>query len=236
MKYISLIILFFLSFSYADTAEFQNLKTSAKEGSYLSQYMLGVAYHSQEDYKQAIHWYKKAIKSTRKTIKSQALLALSQLYKQGLGVKKNINKSIRLLKKAAEHNNVYANFLLGYYYHYGINISQNHKLALKHYEFSAKKNHADSQFYLGFLHNKLGGILQDYEKAIYWWKRAAEQKHAKAQEILGLAYYRRLAIFEYNDTYKYEKYVDQRKHLEANKTLAIANTDPNCEKVFANNK
>jgi TPR repeat protein len=73
-------------------------KAAAANHNAFSQYQLGLFYYSNKNYKEAFYWFDLASELHNK----EAMLYLSMMFDKGLGVDKNREKSIALLKAAAE--------------------------------------------------------------------------------------------------------------------------------------
>src|SRR6266540_1123920 len=72
-------------------------------------------------------------------------------YKNGIGVEKNIEKSIYWYQKSAENENKIAQHNLGKCYQYGWGVEIDKVKAFEWYEKSAKQNYGDAQNRLGDL-------------------------------------------------------------------------------------
>jgi TPR repeat protein len=76
-------------------------KEAAAKNNSFSQYQLGLYYYSIKDYKEAFYWFDLATELKN----GNAMLYLSMMFDKGLGIEKNREKSILLLKSAAEQGN-----------------------------------------------------------------------------------------------------------------------------------
>jgi TPR repeat protein len=128
-----------------------------------AQYNLGVMYEQgkgvQQDYKQAVAWYRKAADQGM----ADAQYNLGVVYRQGQGVQQDSKQAAAWYRKAAEQT---------------IPTTVD-RLAL---------GHAEAQFSLGLMYNKGEGVQQDFKQAVAWWQKAADQGHADAQYNLGVMY------------------------------------------------
>ena len=74
-----------------------------------------------QNYKQAVHWYKKSAKQGD----ASAQFKLGFMYNKGLGVSKDYKQAFYWFKKSAEQGNAKAQFFLGGMYYEGLGVSQN---------------------------------------------------------------------------------------------------------------
>lgn len=115
---------------------------------------------------------------------------LSDLYFNGILVKKNINQSLKWCFIGAEKNNVNSQCKLGLAYSDGIgNLKKNYSKAVYWYSKAAKQNNTDSMNSLGVLYYNGGyGITKDIQKSFEWFKKSAEQNNAFGLYNLSLNY------------------------------------------------
>jgi TPR repeat protein len=96
----------------------------------IAQYNLGKTFEADtsktERYQMAAEWYKKAAQQNI----AEAQTRLGIFYRDGLGVKKDINEAILWLGKAALQNNADAQFALGSLYLEGQGVPKNDALAI----------------------------------------------------------------------------------------------------------
>ena len=94
--------------------------------------------YDQEDYEEAFILYSK-------TAHEQHILSqfrLGDLYFNGLGVERNVDKAIEWHTRAADQNYNESQYALGYIYeHVG-----NHELSIKWYKIAAENGHPDAQY------------------------------------------------------------------------------------------
>jgi len=115
-----------------------------------------------------------------------ANLPLAYLYFQGTGVKKDTEKSIKLLEESAAKD-PNAAFQLSKFYAKGITIAQNTTKALKYLTSAANKNMFAAQKELAIIYSKgLFDIDQDEIKAKYWQEKANSNKNDKTFDIYKL--------------------------------------------------
>ncbi|MDE2829659.1 MAG: tetratricopeptide repeat protein [Gemmatimonadota bacterium] len=85
----------------------------AVQGSANAQHLIGVMYAKDQDFSEAVKWYKKSAKQGY--VHSQYDLAMS--YRKGLGIPQNHGEAVRWLKKAAEQKHIHARHELGMSYY-----------------------------------------------------------------------------------------------------------------------
>lgn len=113
-----------------------------------------------------------------------ALNKLGTLYYKGLGVVKNIERSVSYFKKSATLNDLIGIYNLGVINEFDL---KNIEEAAYWYKKAAEKGSDLAQFNLGFFYySKVldGGI----KKALYWFDKAAQNNNSKAQYQLGVFY------------------------------------------------
>jgi TPR repeat protein len=112
---------------------------------------------------------------------------LGLIYHFGQGITQDYEQAISWYVKAAEQENVKAQFSLGLMYAKGQAI-QDYKQAVYWFEKAATQGDTAAQLNLGFMYDKGHGVIQDHKKAIYWYGKAAKQGDAAAQFNLDLMY------------------------------------------------
>ena len=99
---------------------------------------LANCFYDEEEYEEAFILYSKAAQEQH--ILSQ--FHLGNIYFNGLGVEKNIDKAIEWHTRAADQNYNESQYALGYIYE-DIN---NHELSVKWYKIAAENGHLDAQY------------------------------------------------------------------------------------------
>jgi len=102
---------------------------------------------------------------------------------------KDYKKAVKWFTKAAKHNNINSQIILGYFYYKGEGVDQNFNKAFEWYKKAADQNNALAQRALGGCYLNGNGVEQSFEKAFEWYKKAADQNNAVAQCMLGVCYY-----------------------------------------------
>ena len=143
-------------------------------------YLSGLEHYKKQHYSKALELFNKAAQENN----DKAMFALSVIYFNGDGVKKDIDKSLLWAKKSAFFGNINAYEKLGNY-----NASKtNYKEAFNWFEKAAKRGSAKSQYNLGYFYTGGLGVKRDLDKALFWYTKSAEQNHIDAQLNLGFMY------------------------------------------------
>ncbi len=139
-----------------------------------------------EDYAAAASYYERAVAFGFPA--SQVNLA--NLYRQGLGVKKNPHRAFELYRAAAKANYGLAFVPLANLYSSGEAGEQDQKKAFQLYQQAAASGVASANYYLGIAYEKARGVKQNLELAVRHYQIAAVQGHGQAQNALGYLYRR----------------------------------------------
>ena len=90
----------------------------AEEGDATAQMKVGLAFDKEENYEEAVLWYRKAAEQGV----SEAQNNLGVMYKDGQGVKQDFKEAARWFLLAALQDNTLAQLNLGWLYHAGLGI------------------------------------------------------------------------------------------------------------------
>lgn len=147
----------------------------AEEGDAEAQMKAGLAFDREEDYEEAVRWYRMAAEQGM----SEAQNNLGVMYKDGQGVKQDFQEAAHWFLLAAQQDNTLAQLNIGWLYHAGKGVRQDADSARYWYSQAAEKGHATAQLNLGIV------CLQqaDTAIAIYWLKQAAQQGNGGARRI-----------------------------------------------------
>lgn len=115
---------------------------------------------------------------------AQSQLRLAERYMTGNGVVKDLDKAIEYYKKAADQNNITAEYALACYY----NEKRNFLIASKYYKKAADKGDAKSQYMLGTYYEYGLALPQNDDKALEYYKKAANQGDISAMFAAGDMY------------------------------------------------
>ncbi len=116
--------------------------------------------------------------------RTDAMRALSDLYRTGQGVAASEMQSRTYLKKASESFDSEATKRLG-----DSLFESDPNEALKHYERAARAGHVEAAYIAGVMYAENFDIRPDSQKSARWLKQAAEGGHAAAQADYGLLVY-----------------------------------------------
>ena len=128
----------------------------------------------------AVGWLTRASEAGR----TDAMRALSDLYRTGQGASKNTGKSQDLLKQASESFDAEATKRLG-----DSLFESDAKTALKHYEAAAAAGHLEAAYIAGIMYAENFDIRPNSEKSAQYLKQAAYGGHPAAMADYGLRVY-----------------------------------------------
>lgn len=116
--------------------------------------------------------------------RTDAMRALSDLYRMGKGVTANTTESERLLKTASQSFDAEATKRLG-----DSLFERDAKTALKHYEAAAKAGHIEAAYIAGIMYAENFDILPNSARSAALLKQAATGGHPAAMADYGLLVY-----------------------------------------------
>ncbi|RIA88009.1 hypothetical protein C1645_827011, partial [Glomus cerebriforme] len=102
---------------------------------------------------------------------------------------KDLEKAICWLQKAAESNNIDAQYNLALLYENGEKTERNLEKAFYWYQEAAENGYKDAMNSLAIYYSNGKGTEKNLEKAFNWHQKAAEIGHIKAQFDLAVCYY-----------------------------------------------
>ena len=105
-------------------------------------------------------------------------------------------KAKMLFHKAAEKENPFAMYYLGWLYETGKDVAKDYEKATEWYHKAAEKGEKKAIFNLGVMYMKGLGIVQDYKKASEYYHRAADFGETKAIYALGRLYRDGLGVLQ----------------------------------------
>jgi len=116
-----------------------------------------------------------------------AMSAVAELYYQGYGTEKNLEKSIRYFRKASRYQFAYAQYRTGVFYLMEEDFIDNEE-GIKYLRKAARNGHTESAFLLGviFATGELG--IKDVGESDKWLEKALKKKHSVAQKYAGYLY------------------------------------------------
>lgn len=172
--------------SMSDEDFFKELMICSDKGCEKFQYVYGVAYIKglgkvHQDVKKGILLLKQA---ARKGFEL-AQFELTEIYRNGEYVKKNIAESNSWLRYSAKNGSISSQFALGMYLLYGrSNLKKDVKKGMYWLEKSAEQGEAAAQYALGLEYAINKNVPVDREKSLYWMRKAAAQGFQKAIDLL----------------------------------------------------
>lgn len=154
------------------------LREAVKYGIEVAEFELGRMYANGQgvprDVAKAVEWYEKAATGCL-----EALSTLGRMYADGQGVKKDEQMAAAYFRKPAEHDNVDAQFYLGYFYAKNYNDVE----AAKWYRRAAEQNNAEAQNNLGIMYAQGKGVPKDEVEAYKWLLLAGALREAAKGNI-----------------------------------------------------
>ncbi len=133
------------------------------------------------DVKSAFVWISKT--AEHDVLEAQRLLAL--MYKEGRGVKRNLEKAIQLYEAIANQNDVDAMLALGVIYGYRQSEVFNYSIALEWFTKAAEEENDRAQLVVAIMYEKGLGTEKNLLKAAGWYEKAAKNGSKEAKEWLG---------------------------------------------------
>ncbi|PKH89110.1 tetratricopeptide repeat protein [Colwellia sp. Bg11-28] len=118
---------------------------------------------------------------------ADAMSMLAELYYQGHGTKKSLEKSIQYFRKASIYQSAYAQYRVGIFYLMEEDFIDTDK-GIKYLRKAAKNGNVESAFLLGaiFGTGELG--IKDVGESDKWLVKALEDKHLLAQKYAAYLY------------------------------------------------
>lgn len=112
------------------------------------------------------------------------------MYREGIGVEKDINKALSYFIPSAADGCAFAEYNLGYLYRNGLGLKEDRKKAKEFYTKAAEKGDPFAQNNFGIEYaKKKGGLFgHDFDKAVYWFEKAAAQGNTGSQLALAILY------------------------------------------------
>ena len=120
--------------------------------------------------------------------KATAQVALARLYREGLGLEKDMSKAAEFYQKAADQGNASAQNALGLFY-IGVNgdisgLKKDAKKAVELIRRAADQGDATAQFNLALLYESGEGVDKDLNKAIELYRKSSTQGNEDATATL----------------------------------------------------
>ncbi|KAG0219826.1 hypothetical protein BGX33_000127 [Mortierella sp. NVP41] len=113
-----------------------------------------------------------------------AQVAPGDIYRDGVGVRKDYQAAMDWYLKAAYQGHVGAQLNIGLL----ITNGQDYSQAMDWYRKAADQGHVIAQSSIGSLYKNGEGVPQDYSQAMNWYRKAADQGDVKSQFNIGILY------------------------------------------------
>jgi TPR repeat protein len=141
---------------------------------------VGKYFLSKNDKKQAFEYYQRSADAGFPL----AYIKLSDMYLNGIGVKKNKKKAFKMMEKAVKLNEIDSYHLLGKYHLLGLGTKKNEAKAQEMFELSANSNNTEGMFLLGQLLIEGKKIKNDFDSAFFYLDKAAVNNNLHAINYL----------------------------------------------------
>ena len=138
-----------------------------------------------EQFKQALEYLNRA----KELGYTKANIQISNMYLNGLGVRKNKKKAFKNLEQAVEGNEISAMHQLGLFHLQGIGCKKNEQNARTYFELSSENKNPNGMYHLGRLLLEARKIKKDFENGFFWLDKAAENDHLEAIKYLKGLYH-----------------------------------------------
>lgn len=144
-----------------------------------------------KDYQEAVNWFVEAARQGN----ANALLHLSSMYIEGLGVKRDYAKGKKYRVMAAEKGDVESQISTGVSYLFGnLAFEKDYAEAMKWFQKAAAQNHPKGLYYVGYMYARGYGVQTDDEEACRWYRKSAELGWYVAQYHLGWQYEKGIGV------------------------------------------
>lgn len=149
-------------------------------------YNLGKSLHDNENYEQAVTYYRLAAELGH----PMAQYEMGIYYEYYLqGDQQDHEMAAEWFRKSAEQNCAEAQTELGECYYHGKGVALDYEEAVKWFAKAAEQGNEWAQYNLGECYYLGHGVSIDHEEAAKWFREAAERGNAFAQNKLGECYY-----------------------------------------------
>ncbi len=177
---------------------FQETLKKAKAGDIQAQYAVATAFHDgegvEEDYAQAIYWFRKAAESGC----AESSCQLGSMYLNGRGLKKeDVGEAVKWYDKALALGiedpwgiKADAYFIAGAYYFGYQGVPRSHPEALRWYRLAVEGGWERAAHMLGDMYASGEGVPKDDVEAARWYQKSIEMDHDAWDSMykLGLIY------------------------------------------------
>lgn len=101
---------------------------------------------------------------------------------------KDMTEAVKWYRKAAEQDDLDAQYRLGLCYDRGEGLPRDYREAVKWYRKAAENGIVEAQFNLGICCENGNGTEKNIPEAIEWYRKAADRKYVDAQYRIGFCY------------------------------------------------
>ncbi|MCL1945422.1 MAG: sel1 repeat family protein [Firmicutes bacterium] len=119
---------------------------------------------------------------------TEAQVKLASVYRNGVVVDKDFEKSFQLFLKAAQSGHAHAQYNLALRYYNGQGVAKDFKQATLWFAKAADQGHVQALYALGFRYLNGDGVAKDTNTALEIFEKVAEKGLAYAQYNLGKQY------------------------------------------------
>jgi TPR repeat protein len=162
----------------------------AANGNPDAQYVLGIIYYKNGDFKEAFEWFSSAALNNH----AASQLNVGCMYENGEGVKTDKEEAVRWYRKAAEQGYVHGQYFLATVYYEGIYTEQDYEKVFEWFSKAAEQNHSRSLFALGEMYINGVHIAKNKQEALRLFTLSALHGKQDAEEILGSKIYGEIPV------------------------------------------
>eukprot|EP01125_Pyxidicula_operculata_P010425 TRINITY_DN3429_c0_g1_i1.p1 TRINITY_DN3429_c0_g1~~TRINITY_DN3429_c0_g1_i1.p1 ORF type:complete len:732 (+),score=112.67 TRINITY_DN3429_c0_g1_i1:98-2293(+) len=156
-------------------------KLATKKRLCAAQYHLGIKYYSgvgvNQNYFKAAHYFTLASEQTDEEGSANALYALGRMYEDGLGVERDVQKSVELIQAAANKGFAEAQYYVASAYQKGKGTTRNNIVAFNFMKLAADQGLKQAQLALAKMYATGCGVTKDKNQARYYQTLAASENH-----------------------------------------------------------
>lgn len=130
----------------------------------------------------AAEWFSRAVAGGSR----DARVNLGNMYLEGKGVERDVNRGVELLLSAAHDGYARGQYQLGALYEQGMGVPQDQALALEWYRKAAQGGYVLAQLRLGLMYANGHGASRQIGEAAYWLRQGAKKNDKAAQYHLAM--------------------------------------------------
>ncbi|WP_061321210.1 tetratricopeptide repeat protein [Clostridium botulinum] len=136
----------------------------------LAMNIIGEMYCKEQNYKEAMYWYKKSAEKGNST----SMNNIGVMYYEGKGVEQDYQKAMYWYKKSSQEGNFTAMSNIGFMYYNGQGVTEDYKKAMYWYKKSYKEGNFGVMRDIGSMYYEGKGVIKDYKKAMQCYKKASQ--------------------------------------------------------------